>query len=124
MPMGEIMNELTKAKELLDKNRLLVAISVGWLIVSNLLYFSQIDRSSCFSITTFAGSSDPDWMILWNKLTLGYVSLYQIASANSQPGGVICSQAGFSEVGYSTFVSLPILIVILLAIATKWVRRA
>jgi hypothetical protein len=117
------MNDLAKANELIDKNRLLVAISVAWVILSNLLYFSQLGKFSC---------SDPDWMIFWHKLTLGYVSLFESIHQPFQPGmsafviatTANCSQAGFSYDGYLSFVSLPIAAIILLTIAIKWVRRA
>ena len=123
------MKELAKAKELIDNNRLLVAISVGWVILSGLLYFSQVDKSSCFNIRTMEESS-PYWIVLWNKLTLGYVSLYETIHGPDNlhgrydPSPVICSQDGFSDVGYFSFVSLPILTIILLVVAIKWVRRA
>lgn len=117
------MKELEKAKELIDKNRLHVAVSVAWVIVSNLIYFSQVDKVSCLDIGTFEGSSKPDWMILWNKLTLGYVSLYETIPEFSSRQ-LICSHDGFSDVGYFSFISLPILTIVLLVIAVKWVRRA
>ncbi len=118
------MSELEKAKELIDKNRLLVVLSVAWIIVSNLLYFSQVGELSCFDIRTLAASSTPDWVIFWNKLTLGYVSLYETINEPYQPRAIICSQAGFEYGGYFSFVSLPILTIILLTIAIKWVRQA
>ncbi|QOJ20581.1 MAG: hypothetical protein HRU77_07660 [Gammaproteobacteria bacterium] len=118
------MRELEKAKELINKNRLLVATSVAWVIISNLLYFSQVDKSSCLDIRTFEGSSTPDWMILWYKLTLGYVSLYETIHEPYQSSRFICSQTGFSDVGYFSFVSLPILTITLFVITVKWVRRA
>lgn len=117
------MNELEKAKELIDKNRLLVVLSVAWIIVSNLLYFSQVGESSCINIMTLA-SSTPDWIILWNKLTLGYVSLYETIHEPYQPRAIICSQASFGYAGYFSFVLLPIFTIILLMIAIRWVRRA
>jgi hypothetical protein len=118
------MNEFEKAKELIDHNRLLVVLSVAWIIVSNLLYFSQVGELSCIDIRTFAGSSTPDWIILWNKLTLGYVSLYETIHEPYQPRAIICSQAGFGFWGYFSFVLLPIFAIILLTIAVRWVRRA
>ena len=118
------MKELAKVKELIDNNRLLVAISVGWVILSNLLYFSQVGKFSCLDIRTMESSSSPDWTNLWNKLTLDYVSLYETIHGPYKPSSVICSQDGFSVVGYCSFVSLPILTIILLVVAIKWVRRA
>jgi hypothetical protein len=117
------MSELEKAKELIDKNRLIVALGVAWIVVSNLLYFSQVGEFSCFDIRTLAASSAPDWIILWNKLTLGYVSLYGTIHEPYQSRAVICSQADFGFSGYFFFVSLPILAIILLTIAIRWVRR-
>lgn len=118
------MNALDKAKELIDKNRLLVTVSVAWIIVSNLLYFSQMNEVSCLDLRTFEGTSAPDWMILWSKLTLGYVSLYEILQQPNFLSQVTCFQYGFSDAGYFSFILLPIMTIIMLVVAVNWVRRA
>lgn len=124
------MKELERAKVLIDKNRLIFAVIVFWIIVSNLLYFSEVDEFSCLSFTngSFQGTPKPDWMILWHQFTLGYVSLYDTVFEAANPsysfGSVTCSQSVFSEIGYFSFIFLPILTIVMLTAAVKWVRRA
>lgn len=118
------MKETEKVKEIINKNRLLVAVSFAWFIISNLLYFSQVNKFSCVDIRTYEMSSAPGWFILWNQLTLGYVSLYEVVDAPSSSSRMLCSQDGFSGVGYFSFMLLPILTIILLVIAVRWVRKA
>lgn len=118
-----MMNEIKKAKEVIENNRLLFAISVGWVVVANLLYFSNVDQASCHGLGVSVGSSLPGWMIIWYQLTLGYVELYKTEYSGLLSGGSICSQNEFSYVGYFAFVVLPILVTIILTMVTKWVRR-
>lgn len=119
-----IMNEIKKVKEVIDKSRLLFAISVSWVIVASLLYFSNVDQTSCHSRDVSVGSSLPGWMILWYQLTLGYVELYKTEYSGFVSGASICSQTEFNYLGYFAFVALPILLTIIVTIVTKWVRRA
>jgi hypothetical protein len=118
------MKELEKAKELIDKNRLLTVLSVAWVIISNLLYFSQAGELSCLNFITFVGSSTPDWIVLWNKLTLGYVTLYETISEPYEPSSISCARAGFAYGGYFSLALLPVFIMVLLTIAIRWIRRS
>lgn len=117
------MNGFENAKELVDKNRLLVAISIAWIILSNLLYFSQVDSTICFRTFSNGPSSVPYWIALWNTLTIDYVTLYEFAFEPSQSIKLACAKAGFSYIGYCSFVSLPIFTIILFVITFKWVRQ-
>ena len=120
------MKEVSIAKELLDKNRLLVVLTVAWVIVSNLLYFSEVGKLSCIYAPNYEGAPSPDRIIFWNKLSLGYVSLYEsiLEPLQFPLKASICSQVGFSFSGYFSFVLFPLLTIMLLTIAIKWVRRA
>lgn len=122
------MKWVETVKDLIDRNRLLVAIVVAWVIISNLLYFSNVGRlSDCHDFGTSDWSSfTPDWVILWHKLILGYVSLYDLISEPLQfpLKGPLCSYYAFRYAGYLSFVSIPLATITLLAMATKWIRRA
>lgn len=117
------MEEFEKAKKLVDQNRLVVAISISWVVLANLFYFSLIDKSSCSGITAFEGNDAPYWMIIWHSLTLGYLPLYEIVR-ELRLGSVICSQLKFDVVGYFSFALLPVMVLVLLIVTVKWVRGA
>lgn len=124
------METSEKVKEIINKNRLLTAISAAWIVLSNLLYFSRVGETWCSSLrdlfngtNSFPSQPPPDWEIFWHKLSLYYVPLYESIRDTDRVGDVTCSHNGFSETGYFVFLLLPIFTMILLVITIKWVRR-
>lgn len=105
---------------LVDKNRLLFATCVAWIVLANLMYFSEVGGVRCITVTQriVSVSDEPAWIDAWNAANFGYIDLY---AGSSFSGG--CFENAFSALGYIAFAVLPALVLTVVVATVSWVRR-
>ena len=106
--------------------RVVLAVSVIWILVSNALYFSDLGSTSFsrLSLTDFESNYStpaPAWMVVWYRATLGLLPhLYQ--SVTSDVGNSTTSYtAEYSALGHAVFVVLPLLVLLAFTALAAWV---
>jgi hypothetical protein len=112
------MNEI---QDFINKNRLLTVLCGFWIVIANVLYFSN--RESCNQF------SEPSWVTLWRTLTLDNFDLYQRVSSQyfDQAGTLIvdrCVKLEYVLSGHFSMMFIPIVILCSIFLSIKWVRNS
>lgn len=104
--------------------RVVLAISVIWLVASNALYFS--DLGNTLRTGWDYGATLPNWMVIWYRVTLGFApELYSFStfstgnSWSSNSSTTITFE--YSAVGHAAFVAIPLVLLISLTALIAWV---
>ena len=112
------MEALEYAKSLVDKNRLLFATCIAWIVLASLMYFSEVGGLRCMD-SMWSFPDEAAWIEAWNAANFGYIELY-----GNGPSSGRCYEYTFKSLGYIAFAGLPALVLIGLAATVRWVRGA
>ncbi len=104
--------------------RVVLAISVIWLMASNALYFS--DLGNTLRTGWDYGATFPTWMIIWYRATLGFApelySFSTFSTGNSwSSNSTTITTFEYSAVGHAAFVAIPLVLLIALTALIAWV---
>ena len=106
--------------------RLTIALSVLWIVVANLIYFSDLGGSRIFSVVNFEMSSKfATWQVLWDHFTFGleFARPYEVRSEQYGPSYSVTHYSidEYRFIGHLLFMILPVGLIWVFLHSSKWV---
>ena len=101
--------------------RLLVALSLIWVVVANLIYFSYLDDER-INFIGLAPAELPAWQIAWREITFD-IELLRPYDVTIESATLRLSTLTneYRPIGHASFTALPVIIIWLLYFVFKWV---
>jgi hypothetical protein len=119
------MGTLALMKQLLERAdgwlRIVFALSLIWLLIANVIYFSGVGDIRCHSLVTFERDT-PRWQSYWNYISFGLDIAQPYGLENTtRDRDVLCSDQSYNIVGHVFLILLPLLYLWSAYAAAKWI---